>query len=456
MTELVSQYFELAGSRAFNKDTQKIILDDAQTNSLSAIIHACNSASGSSSSLMKGRAFCNMDAGRDMVAAPGGIMTLHDPDAPVNPEMITDEMFQYLVVIPIEHPEDLGQEYTDAYFQTEETRARLNEAIPQYGESPFSMTKHRSRRDNRDINTWEAELGQDNAWAGIVKGMHENHEDCDYYVVARAGAPYACAELRAMVADSTDASAGRTPMTWSEFDMCDETSAVRANAQINARRLAYNVGLACRVVVTNVQDGEACGDTQPSMALGAKMVCQRISTVDELRVADPQHVPGGRCIAMFNEVTPAYRVQDGLFVVGSGADVMLRFNMSEFLPTDVGVPCTTGRHAQLPDTPMQAKERVERDPELKKRHAKAAKRFIWEGKSNLPFHPDINPDSHYSALPKRDHTFVNAMCALGWDRSAEFDKFYPVLIKLSNPYLKRPTDSVISKNNGGDAMVDFD
>lgn len=456
--ELVSRHFELAGSRVYTAQDKQTKLNDDEVNALSAIVQACQTKDKDKkeTSLLKARAFCNMDAGRDVIMAPAGIMTLHDPQSLVTPDMISDQMFQYLCVVPINHPEDLGDEYTDAYFQTDEQRARLNEAIPQYSEAPYSLTVHRSRRDNRDRKPWEAELGQDNAWAGVIKARTEDGEDCEYYVVARAGSPYACNELRAIVADRAEG-ATQKPMTWAEFDECQETSAARANAQLNARRLAFNVGLAMGVTVPNVQDGEAAGRTKPSMAWGEKMVCQHVSTVDEICVDDAKHVPNGQCIGVFNEVTPSHKIDKDLYVASSGAGPMLKFHMDEFLPSDVGVPCTTGRKLPLPENARGVTERYEKDDKLKKYHAKAKKRFIWEGQDQLPFHPDINPNAHYSAVPRKDQTFVDQLCGLGWNRRASYDVFTPVMVKLCNPYKKRPKQGASkASTKSADAMAAFD
>lgn len=456
--DVVTSSFELAGSRVFDAKTKQIKLSDQELNVLHSMVQACQTKDGNGNvktSLLKAQAFCNMDAGRDVVTAPAGVMTLHDPDAIVTPDMISDEMFQYFALIPVPHPEDLNKEYDDAYFQTEEARQRLNEAVPQYGESPYSIATHRHRRNNRDTKVWEAELGQTNSWAGILKAREEDGEDCEYYAVARAGSPYACAELRAMVADRANGS--QKPMTWREFDLCKETGAVRSNAQLNARRLAFNVGTAMQVTVESIQDGEAAGKVKPSMIWGEKMVCQHVSMVDEVSNNEVKGVPNGSCIGIFNEVTPAHRVQKDLYVLGSGADVVLRFHMDEYRPNDVvGVPCTTGRKLELPENAAAVKERIEGDAKLKKYHDKVASRFVWEGVDQLPYHPDIHPQSHYSAVPRKDQTFVKQLCQLGWDRSASYDVLQPVMVKLCNPYLKRPVTSQKKTAPQGDAMAAFD
>lgn len=419
----INTHFELVASRVFDNKTKTATLKDEQINALTALV---------SDSLIRGRAFVNMDAGRDLSSAPAGVMTLHKPKEPVNPELISDSLFQYLAVAPIIHPEDLGYEYDDAYFQNEKTFARLNEAVPQFGGNAFSIVKHRSRRDNRDINAWEAELGQDNACAGIYKMVHENGIDTEYCVLVRAGSPFACNELKAMVAKRAD---GPNPMTWEEFDRCDETSAVRANAQNNALRLAYNVALACAVNIPRIQDGEAHtkNGSQPWRSTADP---QRVSSVEEIY---HQSIPnGGRAIAVFNEVTSSNRVCDTHHVMGSCADNVLQFCTVGLNPRDVALPCTTGRKTALPQNGQVIADQVNADDKLKRRHAKLSKRFIWEGKDEVPFHPDIQPESHYTANPRRDRAFVDAMASLGWDHKRGFNVMYPVAVKLSNPFLKRP------------------
>ena len=454
--EQINEYVELVGSRMYDKATQTPKLTDEHQRVLSALIQAnvTEKDGKQNTSLYRMRAFCNMDAGSDQETLPAGIMTLHDPKSLVSPEMITESMFDYFVVTPIEHPTDLGQEYTDAFFQTEEKRVALNEAVPQYGEEPYSITLHRSRRDNSAIRAWEAELGQDNAWAGVIKSIHENGEDCDYWVAVRAGSPYACQEIKQMVAKAADSG---KPMTWKAFELCDEVSAACANAKNNACRLAYNVALACGVGIESGPDNLAHGKTKPSMADGVVLMAQPLSTVEHITTHAEKRARDGQCIGLFNEVTPKHKIHHNLFVLSNGAGPTLQFDTTKFKPTDMGVPCTTGRKALLPPTAQDANARVANaDERIKQRYAKGAKRFVWEDCDTLQYHPDLHPDSHYSPLPRRDPALVDQMCELGWNRRGFYTTFYPVLVKLSNPYMKRPKRVATTPQQRANTMAEFD
>lgn len=57
--------------------------------------------------------------------------------------------------------------------------------------------------------------------------------------------------------------------------------------------------------------------------------------------------------------------------------------------------------------------------------------IVWEGESTL--HKDLAPGAHYLV----DKPFLAAMQKLGWKRENERDAMIPVLIKISNPELKR-------------------
>lgn len=455
--EQINEYVELVGSRMYDKATKKANLTDEHQRILSALIQAnVSKDEDASSSLYRMRAFCNMDAGSDQETLPAGIMTLHDPKSYVSPEMITESLFEYFVVTPIEHPKDLGQEYDDAFFQTDEKRAALNEAVPQYGGNPYSIVLHRSRRDNSDIRAWEAELGQDNAWAGVIKSIHENGEDCDYWAAVRSGSPVACQEIKQMVAKAADSG---KPMTWKDFELRDEVSAALANAKNNACRLAFNVALACGVGIEAGPDNLAHGKTKPSMADGVVLMAQPLSTVELVTTHKEKRAVDGQCIGLFNEVTPKHKMpQNYFFVLSNGAGPTLQFDTTKFKPSDMGIPCTTGRNAPLPPTAQDANARVANgDERIKQRYAKGAKRFVWEDRDTLQYHPDMHPESHYSPLPRRDPALMDQMCELGWNRRGFYTTFYPVLVKLSNPYMKRPASHAKqTPQQQANTMAEFD
>jgi hypothetical protein len=101
------------------------------------------------------KAYGNVDAAPDSSArlVPNGMVVVHPAEAIIQPDSISDSMFQHLMVFPVSRGIKGEVPLKDADFVNEEARARLNEAVPQFSSRPPSMSL-RSRMNNGDTENW--------------------------------------------------------------------------------------------------------------------------------------------------------------------------------------------------------------------------------------------------------------------------------------------------------------
>jgi hypothetical protein len=124
--------------------------------------------------LLAVKTFINLDASDENKLVPNGVVAVHPSDTPIHSDSIVN--FEHFMVFPLVKHSANGAKLTDADFTSDEVRARLNEAIPQYSSRPPSL-ELRNRINNDDLGPWQHELGQDRAYAGIFKQLAPNGRD---------------------------------------------------------------------------------------------------------------------------------------------------------------------------------------------------------------------------------------------------------------------------------------
>ena len=408
-------------------DTSVAATDAAADNAVQALYDIYAPTGG----LLAIKTFVNLDASDENRPVPNGVVTVHPVGAPVHPDSVVN--FEHIMVFPVSV---VGRKLTDADFTSDEVRARLDEAVPQYSSRPPSLTL-RNRIDNGDLDAWQHELGQDRAFAGIYKRLAPNGRDYKYEIHVMAGADNVARELRTWV--------NQQPvdkrMTWGAFLDSDEASYARSAAENNAKRIGYAVARACRVSVASSVDSMSKPDDARATR-AEPSISQPLSSIEHC--VFPQH----QAVAVYSGVTPASYCGaaasgcGGSFLtVGNAYDPAIVFNMAHGAPTDpMGMPAVAARiplAGPAGGGGTEARELAERMSHL-----------IWESPAGTigasasgpaafggEAHPDAHPDAFQSI---KSAVFMDAMAQHGWDRKAHFDQAVPVLVKVSNPALRRP------------------
>jgi hypothetical protein len=328
--------------------------------------------------------FPNADA-TDEEDLPSGHVYIHDLDEVINPDDIPNVAFQYVVVTPI---------LSKTVDESKLSQQRLDEAIPQYVADPFTLL----RRDSVPVN---AELGSQDACAGIFKTV--DGRDTRYWVIAQAGAPIACKQLKQKI---------KNDMTWRQLlDDPDYHYAMYA-AERNTKKLAYNVARAARVPIRHEPDiGSYAtpGFGTPSHRAKGGLL-QATSTITRV---------GAKSVAVYHRVRPAENANAECMVHSGPYEGFTLFNMAGKAKT-LGLPADVGRAAGALDSAC--------NPER-------ANGIQWEGRVGNAIHADLHPQT-FNAI---DDNFLSAMTTLGWKQEGVRSKlhFVPVMVKIFNPEIKR-------------------
>jgi hypothetical protein len=369
------------------------------------------------------KSFVNIDATDDSQLMPVGMVSVHDANTLVHPDSIVD--FKHVMVFPISRSD--GKKFTDADFTSPMIRERIQAAVPQYSDRPPSLT-FRNRIDNSDIDTWDAELGQSRAHAGIYKQLAPNGRDTTYSIHVMTGAENIASELRSWVNQQP----ADKRLTWSDFIKSDEVSYAKATAENNAKRIGYAVARAAQVKIphlvdemSKVPEGSAFGKASRA----EPKLSQPVSCM--MRYTFPQR----QAIAVYSGVTPADQCKSAFLAVGSAYDPIVQFNMVRDGSVDpMGIPALAPHRV---DEDLSDKTAGE-DPQERISH------LLWEGNlapSTLgqaearTVHPDAHPNAYDSVTGE---AFLDAMVEHGWTRKANYTQYVPVMVKISNPDLKRP------------------
>jgi hypothetical protein len=383
-----------------DKVTGHAELSDVQKNAINALVESY--ADVNAIHLIE--CHVNLDC-TDEEETPGGLVSLHPVGAPVSPDSIREQMFQFVAVSKIRGKQDVD----DAYFQAPERVAAFNEAVPQHSDRPARLAT-RDVNNNRDVEGWDAELGERDAFVGVYSNTLENGRDKDYYLVVRAGAPHACRDLKKELL--------RSEMTFKDLDADSRKAFVRYAAKRNALRLMYQASKALGLPINARFDRAAhtIGDqAHPSQAEPDYL--QSASVIDHV-VRD-----GRELVAVYNNVTPrsdysGIRPDNLFFVVANPYDGIYAYPIqgrSEVL----GIPADTGRAVQSVKQTMTPQECQKR-----------GRGITWEGKrSESDSHPDLVP----GAFNPVNDEFETAIEKAGWNRAHRRRHLVPVLLKIFNP-----------------------
>ena len=369
--------------------------------------------------LVGGVAHISLDTS-DPEVIPSGMVMLYNRDAKVHPSDIPNTLGQYLMVSEL-LPRPQG--YKDADFHSEEARRALNENIPQFNQDPPSFDL-RHPRTNMDIDAWGPELGQEDGVVGVYKVLEPNGRDARYYLAVRSSIPEVVHKFKQDLVRSPAMQSGE--MTFGDLMSDKRLHYVDYMGRRNGYKLMYAAMKALGVAIPHGIDGDHYVPAQ-SLQLDddstAKPMRAEPEHVHAITTIEPLIQGGHERIAIYNGVSPSHQCGERCFAFVSPYDGIVRFNMNSN-GTGLAMPVVTGR--RTPETPA---EDVTEDI---LRRAKQSS-IIWEQSAKYPAHPDLHPDGHYQV----DKPFLRSMQQSGWRREDERDLMVPVLLKISNPALRR-------------------
>jgi hypothetical protein len=341
--------------------------------------------------LVRLECYPNVDVASEV---PSGVVLFMDPNARVDPSLISNELFQVLCVSRVRGSAD------DARFE----RADIGAAVPQFSAHPPSAAA--------DTQAWDAELGGRDAFVGAYFQLRPDHRTKDYYIAARGTAPLVVQDLKRRLSVLPEA---ERP-TYGELVGDSQWSAALRNgahmAQRNVRRAVATLADACGVQV------RVCSD------VSAHTVDEHYAPPDraEPEWEQPLHsiasviVDGRPLVALYNGVAPREHCQllgDGrFFVCGNPSEGISVFQLaSAAAPATNALPVDTGKQQQQ---------------QQQQSHA-IASGLVWEG-AEAPAY------AYQSATDKR---FLRCMKECGWDAEEHVQKLVPVAAKLYNPNVRR-------------------
>ena len=361
-------------------------------------------------SILKIYALENADF-RDEEDVPSGLLMVHPIEAKVHVDSIPEEAFQFLIVMPI-HEKPSGKEWKDSDFDTPEMQKALDDAVPRHSESTPGLDKLEAST-GKEIETWEAELGDgDSSFAGVMKRVHSNGRGSSYFVVAQAGVPKACQQLKEWIGRRADG------ITFGELLDSNQYSYVRYLARRNTERLAWNVARAFKAAIYHTEDSasESIQDVAvPLRAEPMKNMRQPVSTLGELVWGKD----GVAAVGIFHKVRPAQNVQDICMVNGGPYEGIAIFNMAKNA-IGYALPATTGPN------PKAKAITDKRELSLRKKGV-----FWGEGeRNNELLHPQLEPTEH---SPIESDAFLAAMRGHGWRQQGTDTRrrLIPVMIKMN-------------------------
>lgn len=365
--------------------------------------------------LIGGAALINLDV-EDPEEAPLGLVVLYDRDAKVHSTGIPNTIGHYLMVSKL-LPRKGG--YNDAFFQTDEMRQRLNSNVPQFNENPPSYAL-RNKRTNKDVDVWGPELGPEDGMVGVFKIMEPNGRDAQYYMAVKSSIPEVAQEFKQDIARSDE------KLTFSDLVDDRRLHFIDYLGRRNAYRLMFAAARSLGVAIPFGPDHDhyvppthAVGDDN-NVAVPMRAEPEHIHAISSI---EPLSQGGHERIAVYNGVAPSTQCEDECFTYVSPYDGIVRFNMNGN-GRGLALPVVTGKKTPSTDTSEVASE-------IKKRAEQSS--IVWEQQEKYPEHVALHPEAHHLV----DRDFLRSMQQSGWSREDERDIMIPVLIKISNPTLKR-------------------
>jgi hypothetical protein len=361
--------------------------------------------------------FSNLSTHNDDVG-PQGLVVSYALDVPVKVDSLGDNTFEYMAIAPVRLlPSSSDDSFVDSDFDTTEYRQRLNEAVPQYSEASPSL-KFRDHTNNSDDKHWAAELGESpGAFVGIYASLRPNGREKDYYIIARAGAPLAARELR------NELLAGKKGITFGELLENPRVAYVKDVARRNVERLVAQAASAVCKEIGTIPDFSAYSR---SGICESKPFISRDHTLQATNTIERIYHDGKPYVAVFQDVTPAETAGEQVFITAGPYDGVFAFPIGNVRGEHGGFPTSTGQK-----DPNSRSKQMGGDSVLQKR----ARQAMWEGKvQGEKVHRDLHPEAYHPM----NREFENSLVKLGWNRADKSTRLIPVLLKLSNPDLKRP------------------
>lgn len=400
-----------------------------------AVAHIEKSAGPSGQTMI----FANFDA--ELLT---GVKTTHAKYGRVPKDLIKSDAFQLMGIVLID-PVVNKHAQTDDYYMSR--RQALNEACPQFSKKPASL-QYCARDNGFDTEVWQPELGQYNGRVGVYKKILDEHgKQIQYCLVAVAGAEVACKELQQSVAERMDEienvgkafgegdQGGGGDGTYLNSDMCvsDEFGYVSHAAATNVQRLLSDAAEALEIRIPTIQyQAIKLNSTLrsfPSMAVPDKL--QPINTIESV---DMQ-------VGIYREVCPPRQVtgaNNTHYVLQGPAAPIYEFDVAGSR-IQHGLPSTTGRAQQMPINYAAGVEQTLTD-EKRAQYESATQHVFWEGHNPINF--DVIPGVFNSLARQRGQTttssvFLGHMASLGWNPDNVHERWVPVLVKCSDPFLNR-------------------
>lgn len=365
--------------------------------------------------LVGGVAHISLDVS-DPEEIPSGMVMIFDKDAIVQPSSIPNTLGQHLMITEL-MPRKGG--YKDSDFQSESVRKVLNANIPQFNVDPPSYAL-RHPHTNNDTDVWGPELGQEDGMVGVFKVMEPNGRDARYYLAARSSIP------EAVHAFKQDLARSDKKQTFGELLDDKRLHYIDYLGRRNGYKLMYSAMKSLGVAAPHGIDGDHYVPPQSHAATTQPMRAEP-EHVHAITTIEPLIQGGKERVAVYNGVSPSYQCGEKCFTYVSPYDGIVKFNMNG-RGVGLAMPVVTGRRSA--DTHTLNAEDAE--DEIMRRAQQSS--IIWEQSAKHAAHPDLHPEGHYQI----DKPFLRSMQQSGWNREDEREHMIPVLLKISNPALRRP------------------
>jgi len=237
---------------------------------------------------------------------PSGTIFYFSPDAVVDTTLMSDNLFQTLAVSKIvEGPYE--KELSNVHFTS--VSKNIAAAVPQFAPSDLTL------KDGIEDGPWHSELGGSSSFVGIFSQMSDDHQNKEFYVVAKGGAPAsAVAHFKAEMNNNAP--------TYSQLlrdpEWRSKVSRLSYTAAKNVQRNLAQVAQACNVGISRMLDFSSV-ITNPDHGVGERAepeYVQRLYSFQEVRDAN-----GNPLVAFYNGVQPATSIgtKDKLFLVSNPA-----------------------------------------------------------------------------------------------------------------------------------------
>ena len=352
---------------------------------------------------------------------PRGTVMLYDRDAKVVPSTIPSTLGQCLMVTPL-LPRKGG--YKDSDFQGEAVMKLLSENIPQFNDDPPSLD-NRHPRTNDDLAPWGPELGQEDGMVGVYKVMEPNGRNARYYLGVRSAIPETVHQLRCEIARTSPAEG------YTYGDLADDRRLqyIEYLGRRNGYRLLWAAAQTLGVPILNGVDGSHIlppqqlaleGDASTAPRRAEPEYVQTISSIQSI-------IQGGtERIAVYNGVTPGKECGTEFFTYVSPYDGMVRFPLNA-KAKGLAMPVLTGRRSAKTWT----KPLEQSVDDIASRAEQSS--IVWEQQAAHPQLRELHPENAMQV----DRTFLRVMQQCGWDLMDRSSHMIPVLVKVSNPALRR-------------------